>query len=382
MIFSFLVSLLPILEFVLMLSFLVIIHELGHFITARLFKIKIEEFGVGYPPTARTLFHWKGIPFTLNWIPIGGFVRMEGEDGTPQEEKESQVAKHIFTPFNTKSAPKRLIVVLAGATVNFLFGVLAFAIIYSRLGIPVVASPAQTVVAVVHDGPAKEAGVQTDDIITHAEEIKGESIDVGDVSAFTTWILQRPDKDIILKIKRGNDMKEMKLHTRSAEQVKTQGALSVELAEPVVATYYPWYRMPFESAKFGLLRSFEFSRLILSGLSHMGSDLIHHGKVPTDVAGPIGIVSQVTKQKVFQGGFLQALDFTAIFSINLAIMNILPIPALDGGRALFILLEYIVGRKRIAKIETRANGIGIVLLLLLIVLISIKDVWILLGLPI
>lgn len=379
---SIITSLIPIIEFVLMLSFLVIIHELGHFITARRFKIKIEEFGVGYPPRARTLFHWKGIPFTLNWIPVGGFVRMEGEDGNPVDEKKDVSTKHEFSPFNTRSAPKRFIVVIAGAAVNFVFGVCAFAVIYSRLGIPVVASPHQTIVAAVHEGPAKNAGIQMNDIIVHAQDAHDQTIDVSDPSIFTSWILARPDTDVVLQLKRGSENKELKLHTRNAQDVKTRGALSVELAEPIVPTFYPWYRMPFESAKFGLMRSFDFTRLILSSLSKMGSDLFTRGKVPTDVAGPIGIVHEVAKQKIFEGGFLQSLDFTAMFSINLAIMNILPIPALDGGRALFIILEYIVGRKRVAKIETHANAIGMGVLLLLIVLISIKDLWTLLGFPI
>src|SRR5258708_6019281 len=125
-----------IIAFILMLSLLVIIHELGHFLTARFFKIKIEEFGIGYPPRARTLFTWKGIPFTLNWIPVGGFVKMEGEDGSANEDNIQHKTKNSFGPFYTKPKWQRLIVILAGATVNFLFGVLAFSVIYSYVGIP------------------------------------------------------------------------------------------------------------------------------------------------------------------------------------------------------------------------------------------------------
>jgi regulator of sigma E protease len=363
----------PILEFFAMLSFLVIIHELGHFVTARFFKVKIEEFGLGYPPLAKKLFAWKGIPFTLNWIPIGGFVKMEGETGV-SENKEKPESK--FGPFNSKSKMARLIIILAGATVNFIFGVLAFTFIYSRVGIPTPVTPPQSIVVELSEGPGKEAGLMPEDRIVSARDAAGNEIEAHAVSDFTKWVRSRPDTDISLIISRGDETKELKLHTRPANEIEEKGAISVALAEPIEAKFYPWYRMPFESAKFGLMRSFELTKLILGSLGKMGSDLFQQGKVPTDVAGPIGIVSEVTKQKVFSGGLLRALDFTAMFSINLAIMNILPIPALDGGRAVFIILEFFLGKKRVSKVEDHAHGIGIIALLLIILLISIKDVWV------
>lgn len=366
-------------QFLLMLTFLVVIHELGHFISARIFKIKIEEFGIGYPPLARTLFRWKGIPFTLNWIPVGGFVRMEGENGDQQAEANPQAkataSTSAFTPFYTKTRWQRLIVILAGAAVNFAFGVLAFAFIYSRIGIPMSSSTPQTVVMAVYEGPAAAAGIQANDKLIRATDSAGEVFTIGPSVPFTTWVKARPDSDVTLTIERAKETKDIVVHTRKADEVAKLGALSVQLAEPLVPTFYPWYRMPFESAKFGLVRSLEFSKLILSSLGNMGSDLFGKGKVPTDVAGPIGIVGEVVNQKIFEGGMLQTLDFTAMFSINLAIMNILPIPALDGGRAVFILLEYIVGRKRVAAIEYHANAFGFGLLITLILLISFKDMW-------
>lgn len=356
--------LVPIIEFLVMLSVLVVIHELGHFLTARLFKIKIEEFGLGYPPKLRTLFTWRGIPFTLNAIPVGGFVRLEGEVGVGS--------------FSSKPRYQRLIVILAGATVNFLFGVLIFTFIYSRLGIPTPISPPQTIVVEVDEGPGKTAGLQVKDQIISAKDSKGNQIEASDVSEFTQWVRARPDTELSFTLRRGTETKALKLHTRRAEEIANLGAISVILAEPIEAKFYPWYRMPFEAAKFGLRQSFELSKLILQSLGKMGSDLISRGKVPTDVAGPIGIVSEVNKQKVFASGWLRALDFTAMFSINLAIMNALPIPALDGGRAFFILLELFLGRKRVAKIEEHAHSLGLALLLIIIVLISAKDVWVLL----
>ncbi len=365
----------PIVEFLLMLSVLVVIHELGHFVTARFFKVKIEEFGLGYPPLARKLFSWKGIPFTLNWIPIGGFVRMEGETGTT--EKITDPAKH-FGSFNSKSKIARLIIILAGATVNFVFGVLAFTLIYSRLGIPTAVTPPQTVIVELSDGPGKNGGLQVEDRILKANDNAGDSVEVEGVTEFTRWVRSKPDTELSLTVMRGEETKELTIHTRKAEEIESLGAIGVILAEPIEAKFYPWYQMPFEAARFGLMRSFELTKLILQSLGKMGTDLLQQGKVPTDVAGPIGIVHEVSRQKVFSSGFLRALDFTAMFSINLAIMNVLPIPALDGGRAVFIVLEFILGKRRIAKVEEHAHSIGIVLLLLLIFLISIKDIWVIL----
>ncbi|SRR5258708_1290724 len=366
---------LSIIAFVLMLSFLVIIHELGHFVTARLFKIKIEEFGLGYPPHARTLFTWKGIPFTLNWIPVGGFVRMEGENGGDHEQVDHP--KSHFAPFYTKSRLQRFIVILAGATINFLFGVLAFTLIYSYVGIPFPKNPPQTVIAQINDGPAKLAGLQENDLLVKAKDANGDQITIGSSVDFMHWILSKPDTNVTITYKRNSELHEATLHTRKADEISTLGAMSVSLAEPIERKFYPWYRMPFEATKFGLQLSLDFSKTILGGLGKMGSDLLHKGKVPTDVAGPIGIVSMVAKEKLFSSGWLEILNFTAMFSINLAIMNVLPIPALDGGRALFILLEFLIGRKRVSSIEQHANAVGFGILVTLILLISIKDVWML-----
>lgn len=369
-----------IVAFLIMLTFLVVIHELGHFMTARLFKIKIEEFGIGYPPRARIMFHWKGIPFTLNWIPVGGFVRMEGEDGAESANSQFstlnfQNKKNVFSPFYFKPRWQRLIVILAGASVNFLFGVLAFTFVYSRIGIPVPMSPLSTVITSVHEGPAKTAGLESGDKILRAS-VGEKNIEVKDPGVFTAWIADLPETEVELTYQRGEETRAVKLRTRTQSEIEAgMGAMGVSLAPPVSFVYYSWYRMPFESAKYGIMRSLELTKLILGALSSMMGSLISKGSIPTQIAGPIGIVSEVGKQNIFGQGALAILDFTALFSINLAIMNVLPIPALDGGRAVFILLEYLVGRKRIARIEQGANAFGMILLLGLIALVSLKDIW-------
>jgi regulator of sigma E protease len=133
--------------------------------------------------------------------------------------------------------------------------------------------------------------------------------------------------------------------------------------------------MPARSAVVGVEESVKFARVTLVALGSMVGELVLKGKVPMDVSGPIGIASEVHKEQVFEQGWLVILNFAALLSVNLAIMNVLPIPALDGGRAFFILLEILIGRRRRAWIESRANSLGFAFLILLIVLISFKDVW-------
>ncbi len=363
--------------FLLLLTFLVVIHELGHLLTALLFRVKVEEFGIGFPPKARTLFTWKGVPFTLNWIPVGGFVRMDGENGEGTESKQHKDNADTRYPFYTRTRIQRLIVILAGASVNFLFGVFAFTLIYTKMGIPEVKPYLK--VMTVYDGPAKTAGIKEGDLIVAAGKDSASAKNVSSIDAFVPWISSYPDTDMKLQIKATEDapVKDVIIHTRSKADIQAKkGAISVQLDQPFTIKRYPWYVMPFHAAVFGLQESIRFSEMVLHALGGMVSGLVQHGKVPSEVAGPIGIVNEVQKQKLFSLGWLAVLNFAAILSINLAIMNVLPIPALDGGRAVLIILEMIIGKKRVSKIEPYINNVGFFFLIGLILLISAKDIWV------
>lgn len=370
---------LTIVLFLLVLSFLVLIHELGHFLTARYFKVKIEEFGLGYPPRALTLFTWKGIPVTLNWLPFGGFVKMEGEDesqapaAAAKPKKKTKVVDELG-PFYSKPRLPRLIILLAGATVNFIFGVLAFTVIFSTVGIPVITG--SPIVAEALPGPAQTAGIKAGDVIFAAGKTGEPLHSTGRLSEFVRWISHQADQDMVLQVQREGQTQNITVHTRSRRDIAGgKGALGVALNQPTKLTFYPWYEMPVRSAAEGIYQSWDFSLTILDSLRTMAENTLVFGRVPTDVAGPIGIAREAQKEKIFSAGWLVVLNFMAILSINLAIMNVLPIPALDGGRAFFILLETVVGRKRIAKVEGYVNSIGFVALLILILLISAKDLW-------
>lgn len=366
--------------FVLVLSFLVIIHELGHFIAARWAKVKIDEFGLGYPPLAKKLFMWKGTAFTLNWIPFGGFVKMQGEEGQPSSQSETKELKEKDA-FYTKTTVQRLVIILAGATVNFIFGVIAFATVYSFIGIPT-AFPEPRIAAVVPESPAAQAGVPTGvGLIAIRENETTTSITSVDQAIKT--IQDYTGKEVTL-VTTGpcreagcQEMaQEFTVYVRTPEEVKAVGQIgAVGVAfQGEYAKFYPWYEMPFRGVVYGVKQALMLSVLILDALRDMIQKLTV-GQVPKDLMGPIGIVDSAAKTEILLQGPLAVLHFAGLLSINLAIMNVLPIPALDGGRALFIFLEKILGREKVGKIEGVAHYGGFVFLMILIVLITGRDIW-------
>ena len=371
---------LQILLFVLVLSFLVIIHELGHYLVAKWQKVRVEEFGVGYPPKAVTLFKKAETIFTLNWIPFGGFVKLEGEEGPETDKDEAGQVKpdaHGFLPFYAKGKISRLMIILAGASVNFIFGIVAFAIYFSVKGIP---NLEPRIGMVAPNSPVAVAGVQPNVNIVSFEDngtvYKMDSVDT--VTAFVTSHLG--DQVTLVTTGTCKDLSceesahsyPLKIRTK-AETPSGQGSLGIAFDEVVAYKFYPWYEMPFRGTKFGLDQALLLSQLIITSLAAIIAGLFH-GQVPQEVAGPVGIFSQARQAGFFSGDAFALLNLAGKLSVNLAIMNVLPIPALDGGRAFFILIESFIGRKRINKFEGYVNYVAFALLLLLTVLITFKDI--------
>lgn len=372
---------LQIIIFVLVLSFLVIIHELGHLVAAKWAKIKIEEFGIGYPPRAFTLFHWGKILFSLNLIPVGGFVKMLGEDGGAADAASGPAVEEDedgLAPFYSRSRKKRLVVIVAGVTVNLVFGLLAFAWVYYFKGIPTPITTAR-IGYVVPGSPAEQAGLLVDSeivaitvgestqaISTPAQAIEFINAHKGEAATITTTAVCRTEVC-------PTDRLNFSVKLRADSQIqKDEGSLGVSFAD-FVYKFYPWYEMPWRSMWFGVSQALFMVVMIVVALVTMIAQLFQ-GALPQNVAGPIGIVDQAASSGLFSAGFLAILNFAGMISINLAVMNLLPIPALDGGRALFIFLEKFFGKKRVSVIENYANAGGMFLLLTLIGLITIADV--------
>lgn len=368
-----------IIVFLLVLTVLVVIHELGHFFMAWRFGVHIEEFGVGFPPKVLTLFKWRGVPFTLNAFPIGGFVRMEGENGEERTDKTSNIkiqnSKHAtrHAPFYIKPAWQRLLIVIAGPAVNFVFGILAFTVIFLNVGIPT-ALPNPLISTVRDNSPAMLAGLRINDEILSVKDEVGQSEAIETSEEFSEFVRAHLGQKIVMTIEREGSTQEIVVQVRKEGDIpQGEGAIGIAM-EGEKLMRYPWYQMPGRAAVVGVSQSLDFGKLILGSLRNMTADLFTKGTVPSDVAGPVGIAYEVQRGNLISYGPLAVLNFAAMLSVNLAIMNILPIPALDGGRAFFILIERLFERKLRAKLENHINTVGFVLLLVLIGLITIKDV--------
>lgn len=372
--------------FIIILSFLVIIHELGHFLVAKKKKVNVKEFGLGYPPRLKSLFKWRGTLFTLNTIPFGGFLRMEGEEGqveetsTPQS-KTQQEDQDKPKPFYLLSGLDRLQVILAGVVINFLFGVLAFSIIFSVSGIPATLNGQPRIGQISEGSPADLSSLPTNvnivGFVVEAEQTKTEKI--ADVQKFvqehrgqevTMLLTGQCDGDSC-----GAETSETTIHLRTQDETPAdQGSMGVVFVNSYFK-FYPWYQMPWRGVIYGMKEALAMGGMMIAAVWSVFADLFKGNGLSAELAGPVGIVYYAQRSKLFQEGWMTLLGFSGMLSINLAIMNLLPIPALDGGRAFFILLEPVVGKLKIRKVEKYANYGGFLLLIGLIVTVTIRDVW-------
>jgi regulator of sigma E protease len=355
-----------IIVFIIILTFLVIIHEFGHFVMARRAGVKVEEFGVGYPPRAVTLKRdHRGTEYTVNWIPFGGFVRLYGEDGTVSET-DSEAKKQ--GAFFTKPVSKRLGVVFAGAVMNFLFGVLAFGIIYTVIGIPTQYQYAK-IEEIAPSSPAQNAGLKSGDEIK-AVKVNGQTIAIKSANDFVKAVGDYKGQTISLIDQAG---RQVSVYVRKPEETPSgQGAVGVVVTDYEMV-HYPVWQMPFRGMAYGVKTAVEFGVMLVQALGGMIAGLFQ-GQIPKDVAGPVGIAYIAQKEHVLSGGWLPILNFAAILSINLAIVNVLPIPALDGGRAAFLLYEAITKKRVKPEWEQKINAVGFATLIVLLILISVKDI--------
>lgn len=358
---------------ILVLSFLVIIHELGHLLVALWAKVGVEEFGLGYPPKVKRLFRWRGVPFTLNWIPFGGFVRLQGEDAQIGAVTRSG-------DFRAASRLKRIAIIVAGVSINFLFGVLVFSLIFTFTGIPTPLNQAR--VGLVQDGtPAQQVQFPVNVTITAVSSSDGRVVtpaitDVQrEILAHRGEIITLHTTGVCEQLICQEGEQQFSVAVRTPENTPDgQGSVGIAF-ESEVLVQYPIWQMPVRGAIYGTIQALTLGRTILSALGSLLVQLLTTGQVPADIVGPIGIASQAQQLELANQGWLTTIIFAAMISINLAIMNILPILPLDGGHLLFLLLEPIVKKQWLEKVQYWANYSGFFVLIGLIILISIRDVW-------
>jgi regulator of sigma E protease len=351
--------------FIFILSILVLVHEAGHFFAAKKAGMRVDEFGLGLPPK---IWSWKSgeTEFSLNALPIGGFVRIYGEtpDGVSIREGTDQIADQDRT-FMAKSIWRRAGVLLAGVASNLVLGMLLFSIVYA-VGLPQY-SAKPVIDQVESNSPAAAAGFQAGQTILELNHVKYDDIQPD----FATVIKNNRGKEITVTLQDKNGTIHNLTVTPRTTAPANQGLLGITIAgQPYIAhtEKYPLY----QAWLIGIKEAFIFAGTILAALGGMLVNLFQHHTVPADLAGPVGIASVVGQAR--QLGFIPVLWFMGILSINLAVVNVLPFPALDGGRLLFVAIEAITGKKPNPVFERWTHTIGMAILLTLILLITFSDI--------
>jgi regulator of sigma E protease len=354
---NILATALNILEFVIAFGVLVFVHEFGHFITARLSGITVEEFGFGYPPRILKLFRWKGTDFSLNWIPFGGFCRMKGEDAADVSEGSFAAAK----PW------RRLITLLGGAIMNLLLGFILVVILFMKAGS--YDTTRVSVVGVAADSPAAAAEIHVGDIIT-----KVNGGDVTSMDALSTLVSQNLDKSTQLTLERDGEILTVDLTPRSAPP-EGQGAMGVTISNPTMDVTF-WQAVPaaFLSTLDQGVQLVTLPVKLISGKIEPSETRMVSVVGLYDLYAQVKTEDTVTAAENPKAKNLLIMSYIATLSIALGYTNLLPIPAIDGGRILFLLPELFFKKKIKPELESRVHLIGFSLLLLLMVVLVINDI--------
>jgi len=348
-----------ILIFILTLSILVLVHELGHFLMAKKMGVKVEEFGIGLPPKLFGIKKGETL-YSVNLLPIGGFVKLFGE------EYSTPLALDKNRTFVNKKPWQKTLIVLGGVLGNFLLGWFIFSYLVTQ-GVPV---PTNNVIVekVTKNSPASMAGLKEKDVILKfVPPISPMSpISLTSSTSLITLTQKYAGKNVKLLVQRGHQQLTVDLVPR-VNPPKGEGPLGIAITS-FIEKKYPWYTAPY----YGLIEAFNITAKISSELGKMLYNLVTFHKQNVDVAGPIGIANLAGQAVKF--GKNAFLEFLALLSLNLAIMNILPFPALDGGRLVFVLYEGITKKRPNKNFEKYTNLIGFIMLLSLAAIITVNDV--------
>jgi len=362
-----------ILIFVIILLVLILVHEWGHFFSAKKFKIRVDEFGFGFPPRAVKLFKKGETLYTLNWLPFGGFVKIFGE--SPNEESIS--GSDASRSFINKPRWQQAIVLFAGVFMNLVLAWLLFSTSYV-FGLPASVEGARhadkvqdanlVLLSVLPDSPAELAGLEAGDKVVYLKT--GENFT--EAPNITPDIFKEyisTGSSVELGYIRGKDAV-MEFTTLQGKLDEESGQTMIGVAMDKIGTL----KLPFFSALWeGAGLTAEVTKQTAKGLYVIVRDGVSGVKGAFDqIAGPIGIVSIVGD--AYEFGLTYLLSFAALISINLAIINMIPFPALDGGRLLFLLIEKIKGSRIGPRVANTANMIGFVLLIILMLAVTYNDI--------
>jgi regulator of sigma E protease len=358
------ITLLSALIFVGVFAAVVLIHEFGHFVAARLLKVDVEEFGIGLPPRALKLFNWKGTDFTLNWLPLGGFVRPKGENDP-----------NVPGGLAAASPWVRLGVLFAGPIMNLLAGVLVNSILFAQMGVPDMTRV--MLYEVTPNSPAAQAGLQANDFIL---AVDGEPVNGDD--EFRSLIQAHLDQPMQLTVQRGDETLELTakpLSSRTADE----GALGIMPGPPMVQADSFFQAIPYGSMyTYAQIRQIialpvmlvrnqlspEEGRFIgLKGIYDLFGQAVSRDVQSRESLPPTSTATAPIEPTNF------TLQIIASLTLTLGIFNLLPFPALDGGRIIFVLPELILRRRVPPELENVVHAVGFALLLAFMIYINAMD---------
>lgn len=352
---------------------LVLVHELGHFLVAKRAGITVEEFGIGFPPRITSVM-WHGTRYSLNWIPLGGFVRMLGEDGDVEVRRlrekgltEDEVEHAMAGAFNRRPIWIRVGVLLAGVAMNFVLAAALFAV---ALSLPALIGHGPLTVIEVQENSPAAGKLQVDDVIV---AVDGETFDRS--ADLTEYVRGRAGFVVEMTVVRDGEEMTVGIIPRSVTDEERANGIG-----PVGFSYEPDRLVeepssvtgPLDAIGRGTVAAWSLAIRIPGGLADAVGGLLGLNPNAGDARGPIGIAQETGR--VLEAPLVSQLLFVGVLSVNLAVLNVLPFPPLDGGRIVVVLLESVRRRKLPAEREALIYLTGFAVLLALIVLISIQDI--------
>ncbi len=365
--------LITILAFLAIIVVLVVVHELGHFAVAKWSGVAVQEFGVGFPPRIGSVV-FRGTRYSLNWIPLGGFVKMLGEDGEIEVERlrerglsDTAIEKVMDGALSRRSIPIRLAVLLAGVLMNFLVGALLFSAAYSQ---PTPEYHGPVTVTSVQAGSPADGVLQEGDVITGAD---GQTFELS--TEMTAYVREQAGETVTLQVTRGTEQIDIEVTPRdlTEEEIAAgEGAVGFAWESQEIVMGPPLADGPADALAQGFSTAARVAAEIPGGLVRAVAGILGLAPSAGDVAGPIGIAQQTGR--LLDAPLVSQLFFIGLLSINLAVLNVLPFPPLDGGRVLIVLIEAIRRRKMSAEREALIYFTGFVVLIALVILISIQDI--------
>lgn len=330
---------------------LVVIHELGHFITAKRFGVKVEEFGIGYPPRlcgkkfGQTLY-------SLNLLPLGAFVRVKGETGGVED----------YRSFIGKKMWQRMTIILGGVVSFWIVSAILSGIVAGVWGLPTAVAdtadnlknPHVQVIAILPDSLAQASDIKAGDTLVGFEK----------TAAFQEFIAANRGKEIVLNIQRGKDILEKKMTPD-----KGGALIGVGLAR-IAFKAYPWYQAPWQ----GVLASLSMTGQVVEGWVMGVKNLLGLAELPPgaemEMVGPLGILNLLREYANLGASYF--LSLVSLISVALALTNLLPIPALDGGKMVFLAIEFFKGSPINYKIERNITATCFVLLIILMIFVTFR----------